>query len=1391
MPEFFKPLLTAGGFIPHGHCYLWNPDLVWLHVVSDSLIALAYYSIPFMLVYFVRKRRDVPFDWIFLMFSSFIVACGTTHLLEVWTLWHPIYWLSGFVKAFTALVSLATAVLLGQLMPKALILPSPVQLEAANLALKNEITQRKLAEEALYRREQEFKALVENTPDVITRYDRELRSLYVNPAMEWETGIAPQAFIGKTLLETGFPEELAQLWQSWFKEVFATGEMSLKEFNYLGPKGLKFYQARIVPEFAVNGSVESVFTVVRDITKLKQAEETLKRANEELEIRVTERTAEFAKINECLQAEIAERKRVEEALLRRGRQLEILSSTSRQINAVLEIPAVMRTLIASAIELVGVTAGTYGMMSQGKMVFTEYNENGNVRPIAETFERGIGVPGWVMETLQPYVANDAEHDSHVLPHLQKAFGFYNLVNLPIFNRKGELLGCFELHNKAERRPFSDNDITMLQGLANSAAVALENSQMLVERQQVEEALRLSEQRFRAIFNQAAVGIAQVGLDGQWLLVNQKLCDIVGYTREELLERSFQDITYPDDLAADLAYVRQILAGEIETYSIEKRYIRKDGYHVWINLNVSLVSNSSGEPQYFIAVIKDISDRKITEAELRQSLKDLSDLKFALDQAALVAITDTRGVITYVNDKFCELSQYSREELIGQTHRLINSDYHPQDFFKEIWSTITAGKVWQGEIKNRAKDGRYYWVDSAIVPFLNEQGQPFQYLAIRFDITGRKQAEEMLQLTQFSVEQASDSIFWLGSDARILRVNKAACQLLGYTEQELLSLSVHDIDPDYQAEVWPAHWQELKERGSMTFESRHKAKDGTITPTEVNVNFLEFGGKEYNLAFARDITDRKRAETALKSLVAGTAAVTGDEFFSALVQHLAAALGVRYALVTEGVGEPIGKARTLAFWAGDKLGENFEYDIANTPCEIVTNHKKICCYPDGVQALFPQDLDLVAMQAVCYLGVPLFDTSQQLIGLLCVLDDKPLAEEQRAQSILSIFAARAAAELERKRTEEGLQQSEERLRLALRATRLGTWDWNVLSKTLTWSDNVESIFGLAPGSFKGTYEAFLECIHPEDRDFVAQLLVQAFEQRQTSEWENEYRIVCPDGTIRWLSSSGQYFYNETDQLIRMLGTCWDITERKRVEQEIRELNEQLERRVVERTAQLEAANKELEAFSYSVSHDLRAPLRHIDGFSKALLERYADNLDDKGKHYLQRIRVGTQRMGELIDDLLTLSRMTRSEMHRTKVDLSAIALNIATELSQTQPERKVEFAIAPGLIADGDARLLRVVLENLLNNAWKFTSNRVDSQIEFGVILHEEAKIVYFLRDNGAGFDMTYANKLFGAFQRLHTAAQFPGTGIGLATVQRIIHRHGGRVWAEGAVEQGATFYFTL
>jgi signal transduction histidine kinase len=237
-------------------------------------------------------------------------------------------------------------------------------------------------------------------------------------------------------------------------------------------------------------------------------------------------------------------------------------------------------------------------------------------------------------------------------------------------------------------------------------------------------------------------------------------------------------------------------------------------------------------------------------------------------------------------------------------------------------------------------------------------------------------------------------------------------------------------------------------------------------------------------------------------------------------------------------------------------------------------------------------------------------------------------------------------------------------------------------------------------------------------------------------------------------------------------------------------DELEHRVQERTTQLAAANRELEAFSYSVSHDLRAPLRSIDGFSQALLEDYGDKIDVGGKDHLLRVRAATQRMSVLIDDLLNLSRVTQSEMRKEKVDLSVMATSIVRELQEGQPRRSIQAVIADGIVAEGDSRLLRVVMENLLGNAWKYTSRHDGAKIEFGRN-QNGGRPAYFVRDDGAGFDPAYAHRLFGAFQRLHGAPEFPGTGIGLATVQRIIRRHGGEVWAEAAVEKGATFYFTL
>ncbi len=238
-------------------------------------------------------------------------------------------------------------------------------------------------------------------------------------------------------------------------------------------------------------------------------------------------------------------------------------------------------------------------------------------------------------------------------------------------------------------------------------------------------------------------------------------------------------------------------------------------------------------------------------------------------------------------------------------------------------------------------------------------------------------------------------------------------------------------------------------------------------------------------------------------------------------------------------------------------------------------------------------------------------------------------------------------------------------------------------------------------------------------------------------------------------------------------------------ELRRLNESLS----QQKQAVESANRELESFSYSVSHDLRAPLRSIDGFSRALLEDFADKLDDRGKRYLTFVREGAQRMAELIDDLLELSRVSRSELSRHRVDLTALARRIIERLRAAEPERNVEI-IFEDLSADGDPRLLELVLQNLVGNAWKFTSKRDHARIEFGHV-DRDGRTVYFVRDNGAGFNMSYANKLFGVFQRLHAATEFEGTGVGLAIVQRIVSRHGGEVWAEGEVDKGASFYFTL
>ncbi len=377
--------------------------------------------------------------------------------------------------------------------------------------------------------------------------------------------------------------------------------------------------------------------------------------------------------------------------------------------------------------------------------------------------------------------------------------------------------------------------------------------------------------------------------------------------------------------------------------------------------------------------------------------------------------------------------------------------------------------------------------------------------------------------------------------------------------------------------------------------------------------------------------------------------------------------------------------------------------------------------------------------------------------------------------------------ERKVAEQALRHSEKRYRALVSTLSTVVWvanrDWEFEGEQASW----EAYTGQNRNEYRGG--GWRRAFHADDLVALERFIARSMDTRQT--FEAELRL--------WQAATAQYrivslkpvaVLDEHGNLREWIGTVTDIDDRRRAEDEVYRLNVELEGRVRERTQKLEEANSELEAFSYSVSHDLRAPLRAIDGFSQTLLLEYGDKVEEKMRGYLNRIKAGASRMGQLIEDLLSLSRISRLELKRQEVDVSAIAQQVLQELQQREPERQVNTSVWDGVEVRADPRLLRVALENLLGNAWKFTSKIKDARVEFGMMQEGERRVL-FVRDNGAGFDMAYSDKLFGPFQRLHGMHEFAGTGIGLATVHRIVTRHGGRIWCQAAPDKGATFFFTL
>jgi PAS domain S-box-containing protein len=380
---------------------------------------------------------------------------------------------------------------------------------------------------------------------------------------------------------------------------------------------------------------------------------------------------------------------------------------------------------------------------------------------------------------------------------------------------------------------------------------------------------------------------------------------------------------------------------------------------------------------------------------------------------------------------------------------------------------------------------------------------------------------------------------------------------------------------------------------------------------------------------------------------------------------------------------------------------------------------------------------------------------------------------------------------RKQAEEKLKASEERLRLTLEAAQIGIWDWDVTNDRYYASPIYYSMLGYAPKEGPADRNEWVQRLHPDDTNTVLEQINKIL-SRTCDAYAYEARFRHADGSYRWMCAIGYGTeYDPNGKLTRMLGLRMDIDARKRMEDELSAYRGQLEALVRDRTAQLETANKELDAFAYTVSHDLRAPLRHIDGFIELLQKKAGAVLDEQSRHYMGAISGSAQKMGLLIDDLLSFSRMGRDAMTFQQVALGPLVHDVIQELESDAAGREIVWRIGELPAVDGDAAMLRMVMTNMIANALKFTRPRPQAWIEVGSLPGQGFETVIFVRDNGVGFDMTYVDKLFGVFQRLHRADEFEGTGIGLANVRRIVARHGGRTWAEGKVDHGAAFYFAL
>jgi PAS domain S-box-containing protein len=834
-------------------------------------------------------------------------------------------------------------------------------------------------------------------------------------------------------------------------------------------------------------------------------------------------------------------------------------------------------------------------------------------------------------------------------------------------------------------------------------------------------------------------------------------------------------------------------------SSEYRIVRPSGEIRWVESFVT-VTEYDGKPAMQTAIV-DITDRYNAEAAVRAE-RDRAQLY--LDLAGVIfLVLDSHGDIKLLNKKGSEVLDYDVNEVLGRSW----FDFIPDSASVEVkaaFNRIMAGTLPFVEGQERivlTRNNEERLISWYTTPLKDESGNIVGLLSSGEDITEKRWAEDALKASEENyrtlVQSINDLVFVYDADDRDIEFYGQNEEDLVAPPEEFLGRRLAELLPDDIAREYIETVVKVRETGvSQTFDYPLTIS-GEVRWFSANMSRHE--DEQRVISVVRNITQRVRAEETVNRerqafrVIAEAATYASDpndlsmRVLEGLLDHLEFDKG------TIRLYDP--NENNLHCVASKNIDSDRISDVVNVDEEAARSIlvagaalRKTPVFAPNIddEENLKQYIDRMhALKIGSVVAWPLLDEANNLLGILSLAAEGPKELDEASMNFFETVAVMFTRILERQTAQEDLRNAEEKFRSIFNAIPIGLQileqDTAGDLRLIEVNPSIDNILRVSISPLVGKRLEDIENMH--QRDLVIEQSKRVLEYE--TQWDTEAVIVEDDQVLGAVATS---IFPVRPGMIAV--SFLDLTERVRAEREVQRLNEQLSKLVDERTAELATANKELEAFAYTVSHDLRAPLRTMDGFSQAVLEDYSESLDETGQNYLQRIRQAANKMGNLIEDILGLSRVTRADMDRTPLNMSLMVEEVTVELQRGDPDRKVDVVIAEDIKARCDRRLMRAVFQNLLGNAWKFTSQTEAAKIEFGT-MEVEGETVYFVRDNGAGFDMEFSEKLFKPFQRLHGVEEFEGSGIGLATVERAIERHGGRVWADSTIGKGATFYFTI